>query len=60
MEKTGLVVMGIFLGIGVLSILVTGVFRVLDGEFLAGAAFLAGGPLLTLAGIKFVRDHWPC
>ena len=58
-EKAALVVMAVFLGIGVLSIVATGVFRILEGAFLAGSAFLVGGPLLALAGAKFVRDHWP-
>jgi TRAP-type mannitol/chloroaromatic compound transport system permease large subunit len=58
-EKTALVVMAVFLGIGILSIVATGVFRILEGAFLSGSAFLIGGPLLALAGAKFVRDHWP-
>jgi TRAP-type mannitol/chloroaromatic compound transport system permease large subunit len=58
-EKAALVVMAVFLGIGVFSIVATGVFRILEGAFLTGAAFLAGGPLLALAGAKVVRDHWP-
>jgi hypothetical protein len=58
-EKAALVVMAVFLGIGVLSIVATGVFRILEGAFLAGSAYLVGGPLLALAGAKFVRDHWP-
>lgn len=58
-EKAALVVMAVFLGIGALSIVSTGVFRILEGAFFAGSAFLIGGPLLALAGAKFVRDHWP-
>lgn len=58
-EKAALVVMAVFLGIGALSIVSTGVFRILAGAFFAGSAFLIGGPLLALAGAKFVRDHWP-
>lgn len=58
-EKAALVVMAVFLGIGVLSIVATGVFRILEGAFLAGSVFLIGGPLLALTGAKFVRDHWP-
>lgn len=39
-EKAALVVMAVFLGIGALSIVSTGVFRILEGAFFAGSAFL--------------------
>ncbi|MUN64796.1 hypothetical protein GMA12_16895 [Kocuria sediminis] len=54
-----LLFMTTFLGIGVLSILATAVFRFLEGAMLKGASWLALDLVFAVAGIWFLRDHWP-
>jgi hypothetical protein len=57
-ENAVLIVMTFFLGVGVLSVLLTGVFRILEGAALQGASWLALGCLLAVVGLKFLSHHW--
>ncbi|GAA1757210.1 hypothetical protein GCM10009767_15700 [Kocuria aegyptia] len=57
-ENAVLIVMTLLLGVSVVSVLVTGVFRILEGAALRGASWLALGCLLAGVGIKFLHDHW--
>ena len=57
-ENAVLIVMTFFLGVGVLSVLLTGVFRILEGAALQGASWLALGCLLAVVGPKFLSHHW--
>ncbi|GGG60411.1 hypothetical protein GCM10011374_24070 [Kocuria dechangensis] len=58
-DKAVLTAMTLFLGVGVLSVLLTGVFRILEGAALRGASWLVLGGLLAAAGVTFLRGHWP-
>lgn len=57
-ENAVLIVMTFFLGVGVLSVLLTGVFRILHGAALQGASWLALGCLLAVVGLRFLSHHW--
>lgn len=57
-ENAVLIVMTFFLGVGVLSVLLTGVFRILEGAALQGASWLALGCLLAVVGLRFLSHHW--
>ena len=57
-ENAVLIVMTFFLGVGVLSVLLTGVFRILEGAALQGASWLALGCLLAVVGLNFLSHHW--
>jgi hypothetical protein len=57
-ENAVLIVMTFFLGVGVLSVLLTGVFRILEGAALQGASWLTLGCLLAVVGLKFLSHHW--
>ena len=57
-ENAVLIVMMLFLGVGVLSVLLTGVFRILHGAALQGSSWLALGCLLAVVGLRFLSNHW--
>ncbi|MUN63804.1 hypothetical protein GMA12_11750 [Kocuria sediminis] len=45
------------LGVGVLSIIVTGFFDLFEGQLLKGLSMIFFGLLLGAGGIKLDRDH---
>jgi hypothetical protein len=57
--KLALIVMAVFLGIGVLSILTTGLIRLSGGAVFTGVSWIALGVFATYGGIKFLQDQWP-
>ena len=57
--KLALIVMAVFLGVGVLSILATGMFRLAEGAIFTSFSWIALGVFAAYGGIKFQRDQWP-
>ncbi|MFI7482436.1 hypothetical protein ACH9EU_08455 [Kocuria sp. M1R5S2] len=54
-----LLVLAAFLGVGVLSILSTGMFRLFEGLVFTGASWMALGALVAYGGVRFLREQWP-
>jgi hypothetical protein len=57
--KLALIVMAAFLGVGVLSILATGLFRLSEGAIFIGLSWVSLGLFAAYGGAKFLRDQWP-
>lgn len=57
--KLALIVMASFMGVGVLSILATGLFRLSEGGIVTGFSWIALGLFAAYGGAKFLRGQWP-